>query len=49
MGCVSGEWKNGEGDCVAYIRTEEKGRKLMSEFSPFLKFFLKRYFSKFFL
>lgn len=38
MDCVSGEWKNGEGDYIAYIRTEEEERKLTLECSPFLDF-----------
>lgn len=39
MDCVSGDWKNGAGEYVSYIRTE---RKLVLDFSPFLDF---RWFS----
>uniref|UniRef100_A0A8D2ZSN0 Stress-activated protein kinase JNK n=1 Tax=Scophthalmus maximus TaxID=52904 RepID=A0A8D2ZSN0_SCOMX len=38
MDCVSGEWKNAEGDYGAYIRTEEKGKEANVSFSSF--FFL---------
>lgn len=38
MDCVSEEWKNGEGDYVAYIRIEERERKPMLRVFSFFRF-----------